>query len=53
MAATNKAPQKMKLDYNVDRQTYDSFIRTCNTKGYAPNIILEKLMLKYSQTGQI
>jgi len=53
MAATPKGPQKMKLDYNVDRGTYDEFIRACSQKGYAPQIVLEKLMQKYIQTKQI
>jgi len=53
MAATPKGPQKMKLDYNIDRPTYDNFIRACQTKGYAPQIILERLMQKYIETGQI
>ena len=53
MAATPKGPQKMKLDYNIDRGTYDNFIRACAAKGYAPQIILERLMTKYIETGQI
>ncbi len=53
MAATPKGPQKMRLDYNIDRKTYDDFIRACGAKGYAPQIILERLMQKYIQTGQI
>jgi len=52
MAATPKNPQKMKLEWSIDRQTYDNFIRACNSKGYAPQIILEKLMQKYIETGQ-
>ena len=53
MASTPKGPQKMKLDYNVDRQAYDSFVKACSQKGYAPQIILERLMKKYTETGQI
>ncbi len=53
MAATPKGPQKMKMDYNIDRQTYDNFIRACGSKGYAPQIILEKLMQRYIETGQV
>jgi hypothetical protein len=53
MAATPKKPQKMKLDYSVDRDVYDKFVKFCQQKGYAPNIILEKLMAKYGETGQI
>ena len=53
MAANPKGPQKIKLDYNVDRQIYDEFVKAVSKKGYAPQIVVEKLMQKYSQTGQI
>ena len=53
MAATPKKPQKVKLDYNVDKQIYDEFIRMCSKKGFAPNVIVERLMKKYTETGQI
>ena len=52
MAATPKGPQKMKLDFNVDRTAYDNFIRACSHKGYAPQIVIEKLMLRFTDTGQ-
>jgi len=51
MAATPKGPQKAKIDYNIDRQTYDDFIRLCNSKGYAPVVIVEKLIKKYLEQG--
>jgi hypothetical protein len=53
MAATPKGPQKMRLDFNVDRQTYDIFIRACAQKGYAPQVVLERLMARFNQTGQL
>ena len=53
MAATPKGPQKMKLDFSVDRATYDLFIRACAQKGYAPQVVMERLMAKFNQTGQI
>jgi hypothetical protein len=53
MAATPKGPQKMKLDWYVDRETYDNFIRACSHKGFAPQIVAEKLMKKYTDAGQI
>jgi len=53
MAATPKGPQKMALNYNVDRGIYDIFVKACSSRGYAPQVILEKLMTKYNQTGQI
>lgn len=53
MAAYPKGAQKIKLDYNVDRATYDEFVKACSHKGFAPQIVIEKMMEKYSQTGQI
>ncbi len=53
MASTPKGPQKMKLDYTVDRKIYDDFIRTCGQKGYAPHIVVERLMKRYIETGQM
>ena len=53
MASTPKGPQKMKLDYTVDRKIYDDFIRACGQKGYAPHIVVERLMKKYVETGQM
>ena len=53
MAATPKAAQKMKLDYYVDRGIYDSFVKACSHKGYAPQVLIEMLMKKYIETGQM
>ena len=52
MAATPKKQQKVRLDYNIDKQVYDDFRRMCNKKGFAPNIIVERLMKKYNESGQ-
>ncbi|MBU0462001.1 MAG: hypothetical protein KJ574_05430 [Nanoarchaeota archaeon] len=52
MASTPKGPQKMRLDYNIDRDTYNQFVKKCTEKGYAPNIIIERLMKRYVETGQ-
>ncbi len=52
MASYPKGPQKMKIDYNIDRQTYDEFVKACSRKGFAPQIIIEKLMKKFTETGQ-
>ena len=51
MAASLKAKQKKKLDYYIDRNVYDEFIRTCTKKGYAPKMVVEKLMNGYSERG--
>jgi len=53
MAASLKAPQKMKLDYNVDRDTYNDFMRKCTEKGFAPNIVVERLMKRFNENGQM
>jgi hypothetical protein len=54
MAATPKGPQKVRTDYNLDKQTYDDFVRLCSKKGFAPTIVVERLMKKYvDQGGQI
>ena len=53
MAATPPGPQKMRLDYNVDRKIYDDFAKNCSRKGFAQQIIIEKLMKKFNDTGQI
>ena len=52
MAATPKKPQKVKLDYNIGKQIYDDFVRTSSKKGYAPTVVVERLMQKFNETGQ-
>ncbi|MEK6886278.1 MAG: hypothetical protein AABW88_00430 [Nanoarchaeota archaeon] len=53
MAATPKGPQVARLDINIDKQTYDNFVRACASKGYAPKIVVEKLLKKFNETGQM
>ena len=53
MAATPKGPQRVKIDYQIDKHTYDDFVRACSRKGFAPNVIVEKMMKKYIETGQV
>jgi len=53
MAATPPNPQKMRVDYNIDRKTYDEFAKACSRKGYAQQVVVEKFMAKFIQTGQI
>ena len=53
MAATPPNPRKMRIDYNIDRKIYDDFIKICHKKGFAPQIIVEKAMKKFIETGQI
>ena len=53
MAATPPGAKKRKLEYNVDQAIYDNFVKACSKKGYAPQIILEQAMKKFTQSGQI
>ncbi len=53
MAATPPGPRKRKLDYNIDQAIYDDFAKACSRKGFAPQIVLEKLMKRFLETGQI
>ncbi len=53
MAASPKGAQVAKLDVMIDKMTYDTFIRACNSKGYSPKVVLEKLMKRYNETGQM
>ena len=53
MAATPKGPQVSRLDVNIDKTTYDTFVKTCAQKGYSSKVIVEKLLKKFNETGQI
>ena len=53
MAATPKKPQKVKIDYNIDKDIYDTFVKICSSKGYAPGVIVERLMKRCNDTGQM
>ena len=53
MAATPKGPQKVKIDYNIDKQIYDEFVKACTKKGFAAGVVVERLMKKYNETGQM
>jgi hypothetical protein len=53
MAATPPDAQKRKIDWNIDRRVYDDFMKACSNKGYAPHVVVEKMMAKFNQTKQI
>ncbi len=53
MAATAPGPKKMKLDYVIDKQVYDEFVKHCSKKGFSAHVIVEKLMKRFTETGQI
>ena len=53
MASYPPGAQKAKIDYTVDRKIYDDFVKVCSRKGFAPQVIVEKLMKKFTDSGQI
>ena len=53
MATYPPDPRKRKLDYNIAQNIYDDFAKACSRKGFAPQVVLEKLMAKFNQTGQM
>jgi hypothetical protein len=46
-------PRKRKLDCNIAQNIYDDFAKACSRKGFAMQVVIEKLMAKFNQTGQI
>jgi hypothetical protein len=53
MAATPPDAQKREMKFMIDRQTFDNFAKNCSRKGFAMQIVVEKMMQKFNQTGQI
>lgn len=54
MAATPPGAKKRKLDFMVDQNIFDSFMKLCSLKGFAPQVELELLMKKYiASSGKI
>ena len=53
MAATPPGPQKRRIEYDIARDIYDQFAKSCSHKGYAPQVVIEKMMTKFIQTGNI
>jgi len=53
MASTAPGPRKRKLEYMVDQTTFDEFNKACSRKGFAPQVVLEQAMRKFTQTGQV
>jgi hypothetical protein len=53
MATYPPDPKKRKLDCNIAQNVYDDFAKACSRKGFAIQVVLEKLMAKFNQTGQI
>ena len=53
MAATPPSAKKRKMDYMIDQNTFDEFMKACSRKGFAPQVVLEQAMKKFVQNGQI
>lgn len=53
MASYPPGPKKQKLDYTVDKQVFDAFMKAVSLKGFAPQVVIEKAMKKFAETGQI
>ena len=54
MAAKPKAAQKVRIDYNIDKQVYDDFARMVSKKGFVPTVVVERMMKKYiDSNGQL
>lgn len=52
MASVPPGARKQKIDYFVDKNIYDLFMKMCSHKGFAPQVIVEKAMKKFAETGQ-
>ena len=53
MAAKPPNPKKRRMEYNIDQDVYDNFVKACSRKGLAPQVLIEQFMKRYNQTGQI
>ena len=51
MAATPPGAKKRKLDFMIDQNTFDNFMKMCSLKGFAPQVELELLIKKYLANG--
>ena len=53
MSELHPAGKKREMKYNIDQNTYDAFMKACSRKGLAPQVLIEKAMQKFIETGQI
>ncbi len=53
MASTPPGARKQKIDFTVDQGVYAAFMKKCSNMGMAPQVVIERCMKKYSETGQI
>ena len=45
--------QKREMKCNIDRRVYDDFAKMCSRKGFAMQVIVQKLMEKFNASGQV
>ncbi len=52
MAATPPKAKKRRMEYNIDQDVYDNFVKACSRKGLAPQVLIEQFMKNYNQAGK-
>jgi len=45
--------QKREMKCNIDRKVYDEFAKACSRKGFAMQIVIQKMMARFIETGQM
>jgi hypothetical protein len=53
MGARPPESKRRKMEYNMDQEVYDNFVKACSRKGLAPQVLIEQFMKRFNQTGQI
>jgi len=52
MGARPPEAKKRRMEYNIDQEIYDNFVKACSKKGLAPQVLIEQFMKRFNQTGQ-
>lgn len=52
MVAQHAGSKKREIKYNIDQEIYDEFVKACSRKGLAPQVLVEKAMKRFIETGQ-
>lgn len=53
MASYPPGAKKQKLDFTVDKQVFDAFMKAVSLNGFAPQVVIERAMKKFAETNQI
>ncbi|HTY43697.1 MAG TPA: hypothetical protein VMC80_00435 [Patescibacteria group bacterium] len=43
--------KKREMKASIDQKVYDDFIKLVSRKGFAPQVIIQRMMEKFIQTG--